>query len=123
MVAIARKKLPATVKLRKGDVHALPFRDNMFDYVLSTEAFHHYDQQEHALQELKRVAKPGGKIIITDVNFLFRPIHWLFQKIEPGCVKINSRKEMRELFAHAGLQHLAQSRHFLFSVTTKGVKP
>ncbi|MBI2146723.1 methyltransferase domain-containing protein [Candidatus Woesearchaeota archaeon] len=122
MVAMARKKLPTAAKLFSGDVHQLPFRSNTFDYVLNTESFHHYVEQEQALRELNRVTKPGGKIIISELNFLFWPAHWLFQKLEPGCVKINSRKEMRELFVGAGLRHIVQSRNFLFSVTTEGVK-
>ena len=92
MLAVARTKLPKEATLLKADVHRLPFKDDFFDYVTSTEAFHHYHDQQKALQEMFRVTKTGGKIIIVDINFFLRHIHWLFQKIEPGCVKVNSKK-------------------------------
>ncbi len=123
MLARARKKLPSTVKLRLADVHRLPFRDNTFEYVLNTETFHHYDQQEKALQEMKRVTQKKGQIIIVEINIFFRPFHWLFQKLEPGCIYLNSKREIKELFIGAGLKHITQSRHFLFSIVTTGTKP
>ncbi|MDP3639684.1 MAG: methyltransferase domain-containing protein [Nanoarchaeota archaeon] len=122
MLAAASRKLGKIVHLQKADVHRLPFKDNHFDYVVSTEAFHHYANQRKALAEMKRVAKKQGKVLIVDINFFLRPLHWLFQKLEPGCVKINSRKEMRTLFQEAGLQHIMQQRSFLFAVLTQGVK-
>src|SRR3989338_2104713 len=53
-----------------------------------------------------------------DLIFCLEPIHWVFQKIEPGCAKINSRREMRGLFEQAGLQSIQQQRSFLFAVKT-----
>ena len=122
MLERARKRLPSSVVLRKADVHKLPFRDNEFDYVVSTEAFHHYHDQKKAMQEMRRVAKKGGEVIVVDINFFSGLVHWLFQKIEPGCVKVNSRREMRVLFRQSGLASITQQRRFLFSVVTAGVK-
>ncbi len=123
MLEKARKKLPSEVKLQKADVHRLPFKSDTFDYVLTTEAFHHYYDQRKALQEMFRVARKGGRVIVVDINFFFKPVHFLFRKLEPGNVKINSRKEMKKLFAEAGLKVEKQSRNFLFAVMTVGVKP
>lgn len=122
MLTIARRKLPHSVHLKKADVHELPFPDCTFDYVVTTEAFHHYYDQPKALQEMKRVLKERGKVIVVDVNFFLPLIHILFQKLEPGCVKINNRREMRMLFAKAGLQVVRQQRTFLFAVMTAGMK-
>ena len=122
MLDQARKRLPSSVVLRKADVHNLPFKANEFDYVVSTEAFHHYHDQTRALQEMKRVARKGGEVIVVDINFFSDFIHWLFQKIEPGCVKVNSKHEMQELFKLSGLAKISQKRYFLFSVMTSGVK-
>ena len=120
MLAKAKEKLPPTVKLMQGDVHHLPYKDTSFDMVVSTEAFHHYDDQLKALQEMVRVSK--SKVIVVDINFFLRPLHWLFEKLEPGCVKINNRREMRELFREAGLKNIKQRKSFLFAVVTIGMK-
>lgn len=120
MLVTARAKLPNDISLQLADVHALPFKDDTFDYVISTEAFHHYYDQGKALSELKRVTKTGGELIVIDPNFFLRPIHYLFRILEPGCVKMNSRKEMKILFERAGLKKITQQRIFLFAVMTKG---
>ncbi|MBI2102957.1 class I SAM-dependent methyltransferase [Candidatus Woesearchaeota archaeon] len=122
MLEVARKKLPSQVTLVKGDVHSLPFGSEEFDYVLCTEAFHHYYSQSRAIAEMKRVLKSSGKIIIVDVNFFLPPVHWLFQKIEPGCVKINNKREVRLLFRKNGVKVIKQQRNFLFAIMTIGQK-
>ncbi|HLC87157.1 MAG TPA: methyltransferase domain-containing protein [Candidatus Nanoarchaeia archaeon] len=122
MLSIAKKKLPESVKLVKADVHKIPFQKNFFDYTITTEAFHHYYNQKKAIIEMTRVTKNNGEIIVIDVNFYLRFIHWLFEKIEPGCVKVNTRKEMKVLFQQAGIKNIEQKRNFVFSVMTVGKK-
>ncbi|MDO8655920.1 MAG: methyltransferase domain-containing protein, partial [Nanoarchaeota archaeon] len=60
MIAKAHKKLGRQIHLQTADVHQLPFTDNSFDFVVSTESFHHYYDQYRAIAEMKRVAKKGG---------------------------------------------------------------
>lgn len=43
----------------------LPFPDNHFDSVFSTEVFEHVFNLEDMIVEIKRVMKPGGKILVT----------------------------------------------------------
>lgn len=122
MVEKARQKLPATIFLETADVHALHFSEGKFDDVISTEAFHHYYDQKRALQELERVIKANGRVVVVDVNFFLPILHRLFEKVEPGCVHINSSEEMRQLFQDVGLEVIRQQRTFLFAVMTVGVK-
>ncbi|MEK7530596.1 MAG: class I SAM-dependent methyltransferase [Patescibacteria group bacterium] len=56
-----------------GDIHALPFGDNTFDRVLCVEVLEHVKDPRRAFKEMKRVLKPGGKIVLS-TRFLF-PIH------------------------------------------------
>ncbi len=122
MLQKARQKLSAKIVLVQGDVHDIPFDNGEFDYVMGTQAFHHYNSQNRAVAEMKRVLKKGGKIIIVDVNFFLPPVHWLFQKLEPGCVKINNKKEIRMLFNNNGIKTIKQQRNFLFAIMTIGQK-
>ncbi len=68
MLAVARKKLAAFrhVKLVEGNASALPFKDRSFDLVLCSEAFHHFFEPQIALNEMARVTKPGGYLILMD---------------------------------------------------------
>ncbi len=122
MLQKAREKLSPEIVLVQGDVHHLPFDNEEFDYVLCTEAFHHYHSQNQAVAEMNRVLRHEGKIIIVDVNFFLPPIHWLVQKLEPGCIKINSKKEIKRIFKNKSLKVIKQKRNFLFAIMTIGQK-
>ncbi len=123
MLEMARRKLPRNVILQEADVRHLPFPRNTFDYVVTTETFHHYPHQKKALAEMIRVAKNNGSIIVVDIDFGAKLLHSLFAKIEKGCVRINTKEEMRKLFADARLHHITQKRSFGVTVMTIGVKP
>lgn len=43
----------------------LPFKNNCFDVVLAAEIIEHLTQPKKLIQEVKRVLKPGGYLIIT----------------------------------------------------------
>jgi len=47
------------------DGKTIPFADNTFDSILTTEVLEHIFNLEDILKELNRVLKPGGKILIT----------------------------------------------------------
>ncbi|KAA0209957.1 class I SAM-dependent methyltransferase [Ignavibacteria bacterium CHB1] len=47
------------------DGKTLPFKDNEFDSVFSSEVFEHIFNLDEIINELYRVLKPGGKILIT----------------------------------------------------------
>ena len=72
MVETARANLQRTgsrARLVRGNVERLPYRDGVFDSVVSTMAFSGYPDGERALDELLRVLRPGGRLAIVDVNF------------------------------------------------------
>ncbi len=56
-----------------GDAHALPFPDSTFEQILCTEVLEHLHTPEQAINEMMRVLKPGGVILLT-TRFIF-PIH------------------------------------------------
>lgn len=53
-------------KLARGDAGRLPFRDGAFDKVVCTNSFHHYPDHRAALKEMRRVLKPGGRLVLVD---------------------------------------------------------
>lgn len=72
MVEVARRNLAGcglAADLLRGDAHALPYRDACFDTVLNTMAFSGYADAKAALGEMRRVLRPGGRIVMIDVGY------------------------------------------------------
>lgn len=121
MLKIAKEKIKGkNITLKKANVEKLPYDDETFDAVISTEAFHHYPNPKIAVKEMARVLKKGGELIITDPDFLI--FNRLFEKLEPGCVHIYNKSEMKNLFIQAGLKNIEQRRTAIAFFITKGVK-
>jgi demethylmenaquinone methyltransferase/2-methoxy-6-polyprenyl-1,4-benzoquinol methylase len=56
------------IKFVEGEAENIPLPDEHFDKVIASASFHHFSDQDKALGEMKRVLKPGGKIIILEID-------------------------------------------------------
>ena len=63
---IKKKGIPVVLDLYDGKT--FPYNDNSFDKVYSSLVFHHLDTESkiNCLNEINRVLKPGGKLVIGD---------------------------------------------------------
>lgn len=55
--------------LQVANVEHLPYPAGQFDSVLNTLAFSAYPDGNRAMAEITRVLKPGGRLVILDINF------------------------------------------------------
>ncbi len=53
-------------RLLVGSADKLPFLDNTFDFVFCRNLLKHVDDDYHAVEEMKRVLKPGGKLFVAE---------------------------------------------------------
>ncbi len=62
------RKADAEVSFENAVAESLPFPDGRFDVVLSTAMLHHLPRtvRPHAIGEMKRVLKPGGRLLVVD---------------------------------------------------------
>lgn len=67
-VAAARQRLGEHANIELADIAALPFKDDSFDLVLCFETIEHVVDQERALDELRRVLRRAGLLVISSPN-------------------------------------------------------
>lgn len=68
MIKQANSKNIKNAKFVEGRSDAIPFDDNTFNIVTCSQSFHHYPDTDKAMQEAKRVLKPGGLYILSDTG-------------------------------------------------------
>ncbi len=66
LAACQRRTVGRNVPLVLGEAEDLPFADNWFDAILSIGGFNYFNDPARALQEMSRVVRPGGTIVISD---------------------------------------------------------
>lgn len=65
---LAQAGLGGQVELRQGNLLGLPFEDANFDYVSCWGVLMHIPEVERALEELVRVLRPGGRLVLAENN-------------------------------------------------------
>lgn len=73
MIAVAQGKAAQArlqIDFRMGVIEALPYPDDFFDAVLSSLMMHHLpaELKRAGLQEIARVLKPRGRLVIVDIK-------------------------------------------------------
>ncbi|MCU0903560.1 MAG: methyltransferase domain-containing protein [Tabrizicola sp.] len=63
LLDIARERVPGG-DFRLADMEAVPFADGSFDLVTGFNAFQFAGDQVRALSEARRVARPGGRVVV-----------------------------------------------------------
>lgn len=110
------RKLGVTIDLREGNAEALDFADNSFDTVISTLSTCSFYDPIKALQEMRRVCKPEGKILLIEHGRStwgwvgkYQDRH-VYEQIATGGCRWN--QEPQELVKEAGIQILHAERAF-----------
>jgi len=108
---------PALAKLRErgaqvvlSQVTSLPFADGLFDLVCALDIIEHVDDEDGALSELSRVAKPGGVLLIST------PLHPSLWTSFDDFVGHKRRYEPPRLLAKLAQHHLVVERSAVFGM-------
>src|SRR5437899_1841203 len=74
-------------QLVHGSIFELPFADASFDCVICSEVVEHIPAQEKPFDELTRVLKTGGRLILGTPDYdrwRWRALEWLYGRLSPG---------------------------------------
>ena len=56
------------VSVTLASAEALPFPTGHFDALICSDAFHHFRNQDEAAREMARVVRPGGGVLVLDLE-------------------------------------------------------
>ena len=73
------------IKFIAGDLHKMPFKDNLFDKAVASEVLEHVGNDVKVLKEIYRILKPNG-VLVTSVPsirypFFWDPMNWLLEHL------------------------------------------
>ncbi len=101
------------VEFQKDDILESAFPYDHFDVVFCDATIQHLPNYQKAIQEIRRITKPGGQIVITAVNFWnFSTLHkWLLRltgkKFMYGYEKSFSKRELTQAMEKEGIRVVA----------------
>ena len=114
MVALARARLPAAVRLAVADAATLPFPAASFDVVVSSSSFHFWPRPQRVLAEVRRVLAASGRLTITDWcgDFLAcRVYDRVLRRLDPAHQGVPTAAACRELLVAGGLVDVRVERY------------
>ncbi|WEL16386.1 SAM-dependent methyltransferase [Halorhabdus sp. SVX81] len=101
-LAKAREKLgDGPAQFCFGDAERLPFEADTFDVVWSSGSIEYWPNPVTALRECRRVARPGGQVLVVGPNY---PGSSIFQKLADAIMLFYDAEDADRMFAEAGFE-------------------
>lgn len=97
MLRAARQAAPST-RLVRGDLDHLPFRSESIDLLTLSLALHHLPTPRYAIQELRRVIRPRGRLVLAawadELSPLWRAFDGWFEGAGLGEVRSQRSRDV-----------------------------
>ena len=132
MLEHGKKKMKARgyedkIELQMGDSEQLLFEDNKFDAVIVAFGVRNFQDLEKGLTDMKRVLKPGGKVMILEFSkptvFPFKQLYsFYFKAILPIIGKLVSKDNAAYTYLPESVNEFPYGTKFLNVLETVGFK-
>ena len=105
MLDVARPRFAgrSEVSFQQSDGLSLPAESNSFDAVFANMYLHHAPEPAAAISEMVRILKPGGKLIITDLDAHDQV--WMREEMADRWLGFE-REDVRQWYEAAGLEQI-----------------
>jgi len=125
---VEKAGLGHVVELVNGDAMQLPYEDNTFDYATIGFALRNVPDIQTVLNEMRRVVKPGGKVVSLEVSkppFLpYRKLFYLyFYHVLPFMAKLFVNKYEEYAWLPESLTNFPDSKELAAMFARSGLEP
>ena len=123
MLEIGRQKinkldLNKKIELLNGDSESINFDDNSFDAVTVAFGVRNFQNLEKGLAEIRRVLKPGGKLVVLEFSYpklpIIKTIYQFYMKIvTPGLGKLFSKNKTAYQYLDESIKKFPEGKSFI----------
>ena len=118
MIRETRSRLASNAIATVGDAEHMPLESGQYAAVTCNMSIHHYPHPQDALNEMHRILRPGGTLLLNDMDCI-RPIRALanviFPRLPGGDVKMYDRQEILQMVGQAGFRDVQYQKISPFS--------
>lgn len=124
----AQAGIDGRIAFLQADGKRLPFKDNSFDLGFCNFTLHHLQKPVFLLNELNRVVKGDGVLLVRDLGrppqILFKPWVWIFGPTDTPLMKkmysdslkaAFTYREFQEILTNSEIQGGSLKREFIFN--------
>lgn len=132
MLEVGKKKIKKLgyenkIELLKGDSENIPFGENTFNAVTVAFGVRNFENLEKGLQEIYRVLKPGGMVVILEFSrprrFPFRQVYnFYFKIVLPRVGRIVSNDKVAYTYLPESVEAFPDGEDFVRILKNTGFK-
>lgn len=106
------------VTFHVGDAERLPFADDTFDIVWSSGSIEYWPNPVQGLEEMRRVATPGGQVLVVGPD---RPSNPLLRRAADAIMLFYDEDEADRMFREAGFEDFHHSIQRASSLSPRAI--
>ena len=114
---VERLGLQGKIELLKGDSETISFEDNSFDAVTVAFGVRNFENLEKGLKEIRRVLRPGGKLVVLEFSRPSAPVikqfyHFYMNYICPVMGKFFSKNRNAYQYLNKSIKTFPERKNF-----------
>jgi len=122
---VEKQKLKEIITLQHGDSEAINFGNNTFDAITSAFGVRNFERLEKGLDEMLRVLKPGGKLVVLEFSkprkkFFKGFYHFYMNVVAPKAGKWLSRNKDAYQYLTESVKAFPDGDEFLHILKQRG---
>ncbi len=124
---IAQKQLNNKIILQLADSEVLPFENEKFDAITVAFGVRNFENLEQGLQEMQRVLKPSGKIVVLEFSkpktTIFKWLYQLYMRsVTPNVGRLISKNKEAYQYLNNSVQAFPEGDTFVQILQSVGLK-